>query len=123
MAGIEVRSFDAPDETRPFQGHGRLELVRLSGREVGLGTFEPGWRWSQDVKPIAQTESCEFAHFGYIVSGRMRVMMDDGSESEIGPGDVFTIAPGHDAEVVGDEPCVMLDIGEEDAGYAKPAGA
>lgn len=65
MAGIEVRRFDAPDERRPFQGHGHLDLVRINGRELGLGTFEPGWRWSQDVKPIAQTESCEFAHFGY----------------------------------------------------------
>ena len=68
---------------------------------------------------IAQTESCEFPHFGYIISGRMRIRMDDGSEGEIGTGDVFTIAPGHDAEVVGDEPCVMLDVGEEDADYAR----
>ena len=119
MAGIEIRRFEAPDETRPFEAHGRVELVTIGGREIGRGTFEPGWRWSQDVKPIAQTDSCEFAHLGYVVSGRMRVLMDDGSEGTIGPGDVFAIAPGHDAEVVGDEPCVMIDVGEEDAEYAK----
>jgi hypothetical protein len=122
MAGIQIRSFDAPEETRPFEAHGRVELVTVNGHEIGRGIFEPGWRWSQDVKPIAQTDSCEFAHLGYILSGRMRIVMDDGSEGVIGPGDVFSIAPGHDAEVVGDEPCVMLDVGEEDADYAKPAG-
>ncbi len=121
MAGIEVKRFDAPDETRPFESNGRVELVMLAGREIGQAIFEPGWRWSDHVKPIAQTESCEFAHLGYVLAGRMRVYMDDGSEGEIGPGDVFSIAPGHDAEVVGDEPCVMIDIGDEDADYAKPA--
>lgn len=121
MAGIEIKSFDSPDETRPFEGNGKLDLVTLAGRDIGRGTFEPGWRWSNNVKPIAGTESCEVAHLGYILSGRMRVIMDDGSEGEIGPGDVVSIAPGHDAEVIGDEPCVMLDVGDEDADYAKPA--
>lgn len=119
MAGIETRRFDSPDETRPFEGKGHVDIVRIDGREIACGVFEPGWKWSSNVKPIAETDSCEFAHFGYILSGRMRVVMDDGTEGELGPGDVFTIAPGHDAEVVGDEDCVMLDIGEEDADYAK----
>lgn len=119
MAGIEIKSFDTPDETRPFEAHGRAELVTVNGHEIGRGIFEPGWRWSNDVKPIAQTDSCEFAHLGYILSGRMRVYMDDGSQGEIGPGDVFSIAPGHDAEVIGDEPCVMLDVGDETTDYAK----
>jgi len=118
---FEIKSFDSPDETRPFEGNGRVELVNLGGREIGKGTFEPGWRWSENVKPIAETDSCEFAHLGYVISGRMRVYMDDGSQGEIGPGDVFAIAPGHDAEVIGEEPCVMIDIGEEDAEYAKRA--
>ena len=119
MAGIEIKRFDAPDETRPFEANGRVELVTVGGREIGRGIFEPGWRWSHDVKPIAQTESCEFAHLGYVLSGRMRIFMDDGSEGEIGPGDVFAIPPGHDAEVVGDAPCVMVDVGDDDADYAK----
>jgi quercetin dioxygenase-like cupin family protein len=121
MAGIETRSFDAPDETRPFESSGRVELVTLGGREIGRAIFEPGWRWSEHVKPIAETESCQFSHLGFVLSGRMRVYMDDGSEGELGPGDVFSIAPGHDAEVVGDEPCVTIDIGDEDADYAKRA--
>ena len=85
MAGIEIRNFSSPDETRPFEGNGLVELVTVGGKEIGRGTFEPGWRWSDNVKPIAQTDSCEFAHIGYILSGRMRVVMDDGSEGELGP--------------------------------------
>jgi len=121
MAQIEIKSFENPDEIRPFEGNGRVEIVNLGGREIGKGTFEPGWRWSQNVKPIAQTESCEYNHLGHVLSGRMRVYMDDGTADEIGPGDVFAIPAGHDAEVIGDEPCVMIDIGEEDADYAKRA--
>lgn len=112
MATIEVKSFDSPDETRPFEGKGRAEVVTVGGHEVGKGTFEPGWRWSENVKPIAQTDSCEVPHLGYVLSGQMRIFMDDGSEAQVGPGDVASIPPGHDAEVVGDEPCVMVDFGE-----------
>jgi hypothetical protein len=112
MAGVEIKNFDSPDETRPFQGNGQADVVELGGHTVGHGTFEPGWRWSENVKPIAQTDSCQVAHLGYVMSGRMRIFMDDGSEGEVGPGDVFAIPPGHDAEVVGDEACVMLDFGE-----------
>jgi len=118
MAPIESKRFDNADETRPFAGHGRAEMVNIGGRMVGRGTFEPGWRWSQDVKPIAGTDSCQVSHLGYVVSGRMRVQMDDGGEMELSAGDVVAIPPGHDAEVVGDEPCVMLDFGEVDE-YAK----
>jgi quercetin dioxygenase-like cupin family protein len=121
VGGIEIKSFDNPDETRPFESSGRVELVTLGDREIGKAIFEPGWRWSEHVKPIAGTESCEFAHLGYVLSGRMRVYMDDGSVAEIGAGDVFAIAPGHDAEVIGDEACVTIDMGEEDANYAKRA--
>ena len=112
MASMEVKSFDSPDEVREFEGRGRADVVNVGGRAVGRGTFEPGWRWSENVKPIAQTDSCEVSHLGYCVSGRMRVTMDDGSAGECGPGDVVAIPPGHDAEVVGDEPCVLVDFGE-----------
>ena len=121
MAGIEIKSFDSPDETRPFEGKGRVEVVNLAGRAIGKGTFEPGWRWSENVKPIAETDSCQVTHLGYVVSGRMRVTMDDGSEGEVGPGDVASIPPGHDAEVVGDEPCIMIDVAQEADDYAKRA--
>ena len=112
MADVEVKSFDNPDETRPFEGNGRAEVVNLGGRAIGRGTFEPGWRWSENVKPIAQTDSCEVSHLGYCLSGRMKIFMDDGGEAEVGPGDVAAIPPGHDAEVIGDEPCVLVDFGE-----------
>lgn len=119
MATIEIKRFESPDESRPFEGKGRIDLVRVGGRDLGKSVFEPGWRWSENVKPIAQTDSCTFNHLGYILSGRMRVRMDDGAESELSSGDVVAIPAGHDAEVIGDEPCVMLDLGEEDADYAK----
>jgi uncharacterized cupin superfamily protein len=118
MASIEVKSFDAPDETREFEGNGRAEVVNVAGKTIGRGVFEPGWRWSDNVKPIAGTESCEVSHLGYCISGRMRVWMDDGTEAEFGPGQVMAIPPGHDAEVLGDEDCVMVDFGEI-ADYAK----
>jgi hypothetical protein len=112
MADVEVRNFDSPDETRPFEGKGRAHVVQIGGRIVGRGVFEPGWKWSQNVKPIANTDLCEASHLGYVLSGRMRLMMDDGTEAEVGPGDVFACPPGHDAEVIGDEACVALDFGE-----------
>jgi uncharacterized cupin superfamily protein len=112
MADIEVKSFDSPDETRPFEGNGKADVVNVAGKTIGKGTFEPGWRWSENVKPIAQTDSCQVSHLGYVLSGRMKVFMDEGSEAEVGPNQVFAIPPGHDAEVIGDEPCVMVDFGE-----------
>jgi len=112
MAQIEVKSFNSPEETRPFEGKGRGDIVNVGGRAIGRGTFEPGWRWSVNVKPIAGTDSCQVAHLGYVLSGRMRVTMDDGTAAEVGPGDAFAIPPGHDAEVLGDEACVMVDFGE-----------
>jgi quercetin dioxygenase-like cupin family protein len=110
MAGLIRRSFDSPDETRPFeQGMGQVELVSTDRGGAGRGTFEPGWQWSKHVKPIAGTDSCRAAHTGYCVSGRMKVVMNDGTETEFGPGDFAVIPPGHDAWIVGDEPCVFID--------------
>ena len=115
---MTVKRFDRPDETRQFAGHGHVDVLDLDGHEVMRGEFEPGWRWSNDLKPIAGTDTCQVAHLGYVVSGRMRVRMDDGTEAEMGPGDAAAIPPGHDAEVVGDETCVFIDFGEI-AQYAK----
>lgn len=119
MAGAAAKGFGSPDETRPFAGKGKVEVVNVGGVTVGKGTFEPGWRWSVNVKPIAKTDSCQAAHAGYVLSGRMRVRMDDGTEAETGPGDVVVIAPGHDAWTVGDQACVMVDFGASVAQYAK----
>ena len=118
MAGLETKNLDTPDETRPFAGKGKADLVKLGGITVGRGVFEPGWRWSEHVKPLAGTASCQAGHTGYILSGRMRVRMDDGSEGEVGPGDAMVIPPGHDAWVVGNEACVALDFSGM-AEYAK----
>lgn len=112
MKGIEVKSFDKPDETRPFQGKGYADMVTLGGKAVLRGHFEPGWRWSVNVKPIAGTDSCQAAHTGYVLQGRMRIHMNDGSEQDLTPGEVCVIEPGHDAEVIGDEECVFVDFGE-----------
>lgn len=112
MADTEARSFDSPDEVREFEGKGRALVVNIAGQAVGRGTFEPGWKWSANVKPIAGTDSCQVAHLGYVLSGRMRIRMDDGAETVIEPGQVVAIPPGHDAEVIGDEPCEMVDFGE-----------
>src|SRR4051812_21440473 len=111
-ATMTVKSLDRPDEVRPFAGHGHVEIVDFDGTPVMRGTFEPGWRWSTDLKPIAGTDSCEVAHFGYCLSGQMRVHMDDGTTADITPGDAVAIPPGHDAEVIGDGACVFLDFGD-----------
>jgi ethanolamine utilization protein EutQ (cupin superfamily) len=118
MAAMEVKSIATPDETRTF-ANGRLEVVTLGGMVLGKATFEPGWRWSESVRPIAGTDSCQVHHNGYVISGRMHVAMDDGTEGEAGPGDVVVIPPGHDAWTVGDEPCVVLDFSSEIAEYAR----
>ena len=110
MSGLIRKSLDAPEETRQFEGSsGQLQLVNVQEGAVGRATFLPGWRWSEHVQPIAQTDSCQAAHMGYFVSGRMKVVMDDGQEAEFGAGDFAIMAPGHDAWVVGDDPCVFVD--------------
>ncbi|MBI4322284.1 MAG: cupin domain-containing protein [Chloroflexi bacterium] len=117
VAKYEYKTFKTPDEVRKFE-KGKLELANLDKGAIGRFTLEPGWRWSKHVKPIAGTEWCEVAHFNYMISGRMHVKMVDGAEFEVGPGDVVTLEPGHDAWVVGDDPVVALDwIGA--ANYAK----
>jgi len=110
MAEVIVKSLDRPDESRTPSERGRIDLVTLDQSTVGRAVFQPGWRWSEDVKPAAGTELCEVTHTGYVVSGREGVRMADGTEVELRPGDAFVIAPGHDAWVIGDEPCVTLDF-------------
>jgi quercetin dioxygenase-like cupin family protein len=110
MAGMIRQSLNAPEETRPFEdAKGKVELVNLAAGAVGRATFEPGWQWSKHVKPIAGTDSCQAAHLGYYVSGTMHVVMDDGEEAEFVAGDYAVIPPGHDAWIVGDEACVVID--------------
>ncbi len=117
MAGAEIRDFTAPDETRS-PDKTTVELVALAGGQIGRYTLQPGWRWSECIKPVAGTDSCQVDHIGYVVSGRLHVKHDDGTEGEANPGDVYRIAPGHDGWVVGDEPAVLVEF--QGAGnYAK----
>jgi len=120
MAGLERKSFDDADDTRPMSDKGKVEIVNIAGGVVGMATFQPGWKWSEHVKPIAGTDSCQASHVGYVISGRQGIRMDDGSELEIGPGDVVSIPAGHDGWTIGDEPCVVIDFAGM-ATYAKPS--
>jgi Cupin domain len=115
---LQVKSSSNPDEVRQFVDKGHVDVVHLSSGDAGLGTFEPGWRWSECVKPIAGTDSCQVRHVGYVLSGRMVVSMDDGTEKEVGPGDFFHMPPGHDAWIAGNETCQILDFGGL-TGYAQ----
>jgi len=115
---LQKKSFESADEVRPMADKGRVEILNIGDGVVGKATFEPGWRWSEHVKPIAGTDSCQAAHLGYVLSGHQKIVMDDGSELDFGPGDVVAIPPGHDGWVVGDEPCVVLDFAGM-AHYAK----
>ena len=106
---FESKSLNLPEEVRKFE-KGKVELVSVAGATIGRATFEPGWKWSTCVKPIANTNSCQAAHFGYQVSGTMTTRMDDGTEKTSKAGDVLNIPPGHDAWVVGNEAVVVLDF-------------
>ena len=110
-AKMLVKSVNQPDEVRAFAQHGHADVMNLEGGGSVLhGVFEPGWRWSKDVKPIVNTSSCQASHLGYVTHGHMTVKMDDGTETQIGPDDVFRIPPGHDAWVIGDVPWVSVDF-------------
>ncbi|MER6561211.1 cupin domain-containing protein [Streptomyces sp. NPDC001027] len=120
---MEVKTLDKPDERRDFP-RGHIEAVHMTGLDFARATFEPGWRWTESLAGIMGTDTCMIHHNGYVVSGRMRVAMDEGGESELGPGDVFVVPPGHDAWVVGDEQCVVYDFaGAMATEYAKAKDA
>ncbi len=108
MNGVEHEHFGSPSEVRTFP-HGKAEILQMGDGTIGRLTLEPGWRWSNDVKPIAGTQSCEAPHFQYHVSGQLAIRMDDGRELLAGPGDVTSLPEGHDAWVVGDETVVVVD--------------
>src|SRR5205809_8129221 len=119
MGGFATKSFDKADETRSFE-HGRVDVVHLAGSSAAQATFEPGWRWSTDVKPIAKTDSCQAHHVGYALTGTLHVVTGGGEEFQVGPGDVYEILPDHDAWVVGDDVVQGLEFQSKTAeAYAK----
>lgn len=109
MAGVEKRDFDSPDESRT-PDKTRVDVVRMGGTTAARFTMEPGWRWSDCVKPVAGTDSCQHRHVGVVQSGRMRVTHDDGTVLELASGDAYVIEPGHDAEIVGDTQFVGFEF-------------
>ena len=106
---LTTKSHDKPDEVRA-PDKTRVEVVRLEGFTIGRFIFQPGWRWSECIKPVVKTDTCQSSHVGYAVSGRITVKMNDGSQTTIAPGTSYTIPPGHDAWVEGKEPFVGIEV-------------
>ncbi len=117
MPGVEYNDFSQPDEVRS-PDKTTVEIVKIGGGEIGRYTFQPGWRWSECIKPVAGTDSCQVEHVGYCLSGAIHVKHDDGTEADVKAGDVYRIAPGHDAWVDGPQPMVTVEF-QGAAGYAK----
>lgn len=119
MASIETKSMNSPDESRT-PDKTNVDVVHLGGASVARLTVQPGWKWSECIKPVVGTDSCQAAHLGYVVSGRIHIASTDGTEADIGAGDAYRIDPGHDAWVLGDEPLVALEFESKTAEtYAK----
>ncbi len=120
MAGLTVKNFDSPDETRT-PDKTTVEVVDLGKAKAARFTMQPGWKWSECIKPVVGGDSCQTLHIGVVVSGKIHVAHSDGTEGDAGPGDAFVIEPGHDAWIVGDEPFVSYEFDSSTAqSYAKP---
>lgn len=109
MASVQSRNFDSPDETRT-PDKSKVDIVRMGSTTAARFTFQPGWKWSESVKPIVGTDSCQLRHVGVVHAGHLHVEHDDGSSGEVAPGDTYVIEPGHDAWVVGDEAFVGFEF-------------
>jgi quercetin dioxygenase-like cupin family protein len=115
---LEKKNLSRPDVTRDC-GHGTLELVLLEDTPLARFTLQPGWKWSEHVRPMAGTESCQMRHLQYVISGRLRIVQDDGTKFDLVPGDFASIPPGHDGLVLGDEPFVCIDFSPDMKQYAE----
>ena len=109
MASLAAKSFDSPDETRS-PDKTKMDIVRLGSTTAARITFSTGWKWSECIKPVVGTDSCQVHHLGVVMSGRLHVVHNDGTEAEVGPGEAFEAQPGHDAWVVGDEDLVVYEF-------------
>ena len=119
VSKLQAKSHAAPDETRT-PDKTKVEVVRLEGFTVGRLNLEPGWRWSECIKPIVGTDSCQLSHVGYLVSGQMGIKLNDGTEQIIGAGASYTIPPGHDGWVVGDQPVIAIEVMSADQ-FGRPS--
>jgi ketosteroid isomerase-like protein len=119
MADVMVSNLERDGEVRPFAAHGHAVVGTAGGLTLSRGVFEPGWRWSADIAPVAGTASCQTRHLGFMLAGQMHIKGDDGTELDIGAGDLFDLPAGHDAWVVGDVACVMVDYSPDATRYAK----
>lgn len=119
VSKFEVKSHATPDEVRS-PNKTRVEVCQHENFTIGRFNFQPGWRWSECIKPVVKTDFCQVSHVGYAVSGRIKVHMKDGTEKTISAGESYTIPPGHDAWVEGNEPFVGIEVMSADT-YAKPA--
>jgi Cupin domain len=106
---VAAKNIESPDERRACE-HASLSVVNLPGVTITRAVYQPGWKWSIDVKPVVGTEACQVVHTGYVISGRLHARMNDGRDYEFGPGDAHVVPAGHDAWVEGDDPCVCLDV-------------
>jgi class 3 adenylate cyclase len=122
MPRLQRRSFATPDEVRPFP-HGRIEVVNLDETAMARLIYQPGWRWSTDVAPVIGGTSCQNRHVGYVISGLLHVMLEDGTELELRPNDAYEIPPGHDAWVVGDEAWEVIEFASARTYGARPDAA
>lgn len=120
MPGLDGKSFRNPDESRVFE-KGRADIVTLGDVTMARTTAEPGWRWSEHIRPLAGTSSCQLHHLGFVVTGRLRIVTDEGKSREFGPDDIYDIPPGHDAWVVGDDQMVIFDFAGAMGTFAMPA--
>src|SRR5262245_55452244 len=119
MRGLHVRAFNAPDETRTPEKT-QVDVVKLGATTAARLTLDPGWKWSECIKPVVGTESCQVRHVGVAQSGKIHIAHEDGTEAEIRAGEAYVIEPGHDAWVVGDEPFVGFEFESASAEvYAK----
>ena len=112
--GVTNKDLGSPDDTMTFD-NGKVEVVKVGEVTVRRSTFQPGWRWTENVRPVANTDTCQVHHVGYIVSGRLHVATNDGAEAEFGPGEAYEIQPGHDGWVVGDEAVESVEFWRPDA--------
>ncbi|WP_166352294.1 cupin domain-containing protein [Phytoactinopolyspora limicola] len=114
---LELVNIDNPTETTEFP-LGRFEVFRVGGQEIGQATYEPGWHWREHVGPIVGTELCQTPHIGFVLCGKAAVSMADGTEIVLSEGNFFSIPPGHDSWVLGEEMYVSLHLAGADT-YAR----